>query len=153
MIDLLNYLLINIAQEYCYKCMDSTVPVNVITILSYCSSILLNPKMPIWRIFGKIGKLIIVSTSVPQGITDLSNLTKPLANTRLGEHNRQTAANKPAANFRGGGGSSNGANSAAGGGGGGPGAGAGANAYNPRMDADRREHDDRDRRDYGEVDR
>ncbi|XP_031769731.1 pre-mRNA-splicing factor 38B isoform X2 [Galleria mellonella] len=58
---------------------------------------------------------------------------------RLAEHNRQTAASKPAPNFRGG----------SGGGGGGAGS-----AYNPgRMDTDRREHDDRDRRDYGEVDR
>lgn len=96
----------------------------------------------IW-LFNSISKLV-------------SNLTKTLENTRLGEHNRRTAANKPAANFRGGGGTSNGGNNAASGTGGGgePRAAGGANAYNPgRMDADRREHDDRDRRDYGEVDR
>ncbi|KAF9795508.1 hypothetical protein SFRURICE_004880 [Spodoptera frugiperda] len=65
----------------------------------------------------------------------------------LAEHNRQSSATKPAANYRGGGGnSSNGGNSA--------GSGGGAGAYNPsRMDSDRREHDDRDRRDYGESDR
>lgn len=50
-------------------------------------------------------------------------------NHRLAEHSRQTAASKPAANPRGGGGN--------------------ASNYNPgRMDSDRREHDDRDRRDY-----
>ncbi|CAH1643742.1 unnamed protein product [Spodoptera littoralis] len=66
---------------------------------------------------------------------------------KLAEHNRQTSATKPAANYRGGGGnSSNGGNSA--------GSGGGTGAYNPsRMDSDRREHDDRDRRDYGESDR
>ncbi|KAL0896132.1 hypothetical protein ABMA27_012087 [Loxostege sticticalis] len=52
---------------------------------------------------------------------------------KLAEHNRQSAAAKPAvAAPRGGGGGNN---------------------YNPgRADADRREHDDRDRRDYGDAD-
>lgn len=53
--------------------------------------------------------------------------------TRLAEHNKVSMANKPTSNYRQGG------------------AGGGGN-YNPgRMEATRREHDDRDRRDYGEA--
>lgn len=62
---------------------------------------------------------------------------------RMGEHNRQMSASKPAATYRGGGG-----------GGGGAGAGGGGAGYgSSRMEVDRREHDDRDRRDYGDIDR
>ncbi|XP_013166977.1 PREDICTED: pre-mRNA-splicing factor 38B [Papilio xuthus] len=56
---------------------------------------------------------------------------------KMGEHNRQMSASKPTATYRGG----------SGGGGGAAGYGS------SRMEADRREHDDRDRRDYGDIDR
>ncbi|CAH2100394.1 unnamed protein product [Euphydryas editha] len=54
---------------------------------------------------------------------------------KLAEHNRQSNAAKPTANYRGG--NSN----------------ASSNYSTGRMDSDRREHDDRDRRDYGDGDR
>ncbi|XP_026501173.1 pre-mRNA-splicing factor 38B-like [Vanessa tameamea] len=56
---------------------------------------------------------------------------------KLAEHNRQSNATKPAANYRGGNSNNN----------------ANTNYNTGRMDSDRREHDDRDRRDYGEGDR
>ncbi|KAI5631901.1 PRP38 family domain-containing protein [Phthorimaea operculella] len=61
---------------------------------------------------------------------------------KLAEHNRNSTAAKPAPAYQP-------PQRGAGGAGGGGGAGSG---YNPRMEPDRRDHDDRDRRDYSDKD-
>lgn len=68
--------------------------------------------------------------------TKLNLIQKLYFGFRLGEHNRQSnAAKPPIANYNR---DNRGGNS----------------TFNPgRMDGDRREHDDRDRRDYGDGDR